>query len=446
MAELSASLAKGTMMSADVAYPILEDGERVFTVPGSPFKFGPGVLDELGDDARQLGMTRVALFTDENVAATEPLQTALASLSRAGVDVDVYDTVKVEPTDTSFEQAGAFASEGGFDGYVSLGGGSVIDTAKAANLQASYPDDLIAYVNAPLGHGKPVPGPVKPHIACPTTCGTGSETTSVAIFDMVRERVKTGISSRFLRPTLALVDPVTTHTLPSGVVASTGFDVLTHAIESYTARPYNSRPRTAPAMRPPYQGANPYSDIGAEAAIRIGGRYLVEAVLNTESFEARHPLMFAATLAGQAFGNAGVHIPHAMSYSVAGMNHDYVAKGYERAKPMVPHGISVVINAPAAFRFTAPAAPERHLKVAAALGAKTDGASLEEAGEVLARRLTDMMKQTGVPAGLRQIGYGEEHIPDLVKGAFAQQRLLAQAPRPVTEEALAALYRDAMSY
>lgn len=423
-----------------------EDGETIFTVPGSAFKFGAGALREVGEDARQLGIARVALFTDENVAATEMLATALASLKRAGIDVEVFDKVKVEPTDRSFEEAGAFAAAGRFDGFVSLGGGSVIDTAKVANLLATWPDELLAYVNAPLGRAKPVPGPLKPHIACPTTCGTGSETTGVAVFDMVREQLKTGVSSKHLRPTLALVDPVTTHTLPPGVVAATGFDVLTHAIESYTARPYDSRPRSAPAARPAYQGANPYSDIGAEAAIRLGGRHLVEAVVNTDSMEPRHHLMFAATLAGQAFGNAGVHIPHAMSYSVAGMNHSFVARGYEKANAMVPHGISVVINAPAAFRFTAPANPQRHLQAAAALGADTRGAGESEGGELLARRLIEMMRATGLPGGIAALGYREADIPALAKGAFAQKRLLAQSPRDVTEQDLAGIYRDAMVY
>ena len=427
-------------------YPNLGNGESIFTVPASTIKFGPGALGELGDDARRLGITRAALFTDEHVVETESMKTALDSLTAAGVDVVVFDAVKVEPTDASFIEAANFAAEGNFDGYISLGGGSVIDTCKIANLLATYPDDLLAYVNAPIGRGKPVPGPVKPHIACPTTCGTGSETTGVAVFDLVEHQVKTGISSVYLRAALALVDPVTTHTLPAGIVAATGFDVLTHAIESFTARSYTTRAKPAPGTRPPYQGSNPFSDIGSEAAIRIGGACLVDAVTDPDNLEARHQLMFAATLAGQAFGNAGVHIPHAMSYSVAGLNHEYIARGYEKANPMVPHGLSVVINAPAAFRFTGPASPGRHLQAADALGADTSNASPADGGELLATRLADMMRATGLPGGLAEIGYGEEDIPALVKGCYAQQRLLAQTPCPVNEEDLAGIYLDAMKY
>ena len=435
-------------MTDETFYTPLQNGEQIFTVPASAMKFGVGALGEIGDEAKAMGITRCALFTDSNVAKTPALKTALDALAGAGVETVVYDAVRVEPTDESFSDAATFAGSGGFDGFVSLGGGSVIDTAKAANLLASHPDDLLAYVNAPHGQAKPVPGPLLPHIACPTTAGTGSEITGVAVFDLVQQKVKTGISSVHLRPSLAVVDPTSTETMTPGVVAATGFDVLTHAIESFTARPYTSRPRPEPGKRPPYQGANPFSDIGSLEAIRMGGEHLVRAVTGTDAAatHSRHQLMFAATLAGQAFGNAGVHIPHAMSYSVAGLNHEYVAKGYEKANPMVPHGLSVVINAPAAFRFTASSCPERHLQAAEALGADVSNASPAHGGELLAGRLIEMMQATGLPSGLAEIGYGEDDIPALVKGSYAQQRLLAQAPCPVSEDDLAGLYRAAMKY
>jgi len=294
-------------------------GETTFTVSASNIKFGAGCLRELGPDASLLGMKRVAFFVDANVLETEPARVALESLNGANVDAVIYEDAHVEPTDTSFREATDFARDGEFDGFISLGGGSVMDTAKAANLFATYPDDLLAYVNAPIGQAKPVPGPVKPHIACPTTSGTGSETTGVTIFDFVERNVKTGISSKWLKPTMAVVDPTTTESLPGGIVAATGFDVFTHAIESYTAVPFTGRDRPAsPDLRPPYQGANPYSDIGSMHAIRLGGRYLIRAVNDASDHEARHALMFASTLAGLSFGNAGVHIPHAMSYAAPG--------------------------------------------------------------------------------------------------------------------------------
>ena len=434
-------------MAANTTYLAPGEGETVFSVSASPIKFGVGALGELGADAQSLGMQRVALFVDPHVLASAPGETALRSLSDAGVDVAVYDRMRCEPNSDSFEAAAAFARDGNFDGFVSLGGGSVMDTAKAANLLSTYPDELIAYVNAPIGRAKPIPGRLKPHIACPTTCGTGSETTGITIVDLTSVGLKTGIASPLLKPSLAIVDPTTTETLPGGVVAASGFDVLTHAVESYTARPYTSRPRPShPSQRPPYQGATPYNDIGSIAAIRLGGKYLVRAVRDAGDKEARHQLMFASTLAGLAFGSAGVHIPHAMSYSVATLRHEYVARGYEEREPMVPHGIAVVINAPAAFRFTASANPARHLEAAAALGADVTGAMPEDAGEILARTFIALMRATGLPSGIAALGYGEADVTALAEGAYAQQRPLVMAPRSVSIEDLKGLYRDALRY
>ena len=434
-------------MSANPTYLAPGEGETVFAVSSVPIKFGPGALRELGADAQALGMKRVAMFVDPHVLASAPGESAITSLREAGVDVGVFDQARCEPNSDSFEAAAAFARDGAFDGFVSLGGGSVMDTAKAANLLSTYPDELIAYINAPIGKAKPIPGKLKPHIACPTTCGTGSETTGITIVDLKSVGLKTGIASPLLKPTLAIVDPTTTESLPGGVVAASGFDVLTHACESYTARPFTSRPRPAhPGQRPPYQGSTPYNDIGALAAIRLGGRYLARAVRDARDTEARHQLMFASTLAGLAFGSAGVHIPHAMSYSVATLKHQFTARGYEELEPMVPHGIAVVINAPAAFRFTAAANPARHLEAAAALGTDVAGVQPEDAGEILARAFISLMRETGLPNGIAALGYGEADIPALADGAHAQQRLLAMAPRSVSRPDLVGLYRDALRY
>jgi len=423
--------------------------ESVFTVDPVFLKYGHGALAELGADAAALGMKRVMLVTERHLLDLPPVRTARDALAAAGLEVVVWARALVEPTDASFREAIEAATEIAPDGFVSVGGGTVIDTAKAANLYTTWPtDDFLDYVNAPVGGAKPVPGPLKPHLACPTTAGTGSETTAVAIFDLVGSNVKTGIASKFLRPTRAVVDPTATYSAPPGVVACCGFDVLTHAIESWTARPYTSRDKPAdPAGRPPYQGANPWSDGGALRAIELGGRYLERAVAEPEDTEARDGLCFAATLAGMAFGNAGVHVPHAMSYAVAGMGHGFHARGYEDEKGMVPHGLSVVINAPAAFRFTADASPDRHLRAAAALGVPgTEGADPDDAGDLLAGRLEEMMRATGLPSGLEALGYSEDDVPRLVEGTWKQQRLLVMAPKEVTRDDLAALFRAGMRY
>ena len=370
-----------------------------------------------------------------------------SALRAVDVDVTIYDEVRVEPTDQSFKQATRFAAEGRFDGFVSVGGGSVIDTCKAANLYSSHPAEFLTYVNAPIGDGQAVPGALKPHIACPTTSGTGSECTGMAIFDLLECHVKTGIASRALRPTLALIDPDVTATLPANVVAASGFDVLSHALESYTARPYTQRTAPqSPALRPMSQGANPWSDVGCVEALRRTGQYLVRAVRDAGDAQARHGMMYAATLAGIAFGNSGVHLPHGMAYSVAGLIRDYRPDGYPKEEAICPHGISVIVDAPSVVRFTASASPARHLEATRLLGGDAADAGEEDAGEVLAGCIIQMMRDTDMPNGIAALGYGESDVAALARGAFAQQRLLANSPVAVNEEDLQALYRSASSY
>ena len=436
-------------MSCFHGYDFAAGGEEAFAVDGNAVTFGPGVLAECGPTLAALGCRRVALVTDARVGALRHVAAARASLAAAGVDAAVFDEVHVEPTDRSMAAAAAFARQGRFDGYVSVGGGSVIDTCKAAALYATWPADFFDYVNAPIGGGRAVPGPLPPHVACPTTAGTGSECTGIAIFDAVSLGAKTGIASRRLRPTHALVDPTCTETLPPSVVAAAGFDVLCHAVESYTARPFSARPRpAAPSARPMSQGRNPWSDLGSLEALRLCGRYLVRAVADAGDLEARHSLAWAATLAGIAFGNAGVHLPHAMSYAVAGLAHDlgYHCPGYPDDEAFVPHGLSVIVNAPSVFRALAPSAPERHLEAARALGADTRDAGAADAGALLADTLVAMMKTAAAPNGLGGVGYRAGDAARLARGAFAQKRLVDNAPRAVDEAGLASLFADALRY
>ncbi|RKH06726.1 iron-containing alcohol dehydrogenase [Corallococcus sp. CA053C] len=429
-------------------YPAVGEGcDGAFTVDTSRITFGQGCLAEVGDRARALGMTRVALFSDARVARLPHFEKVRQSLLAAGLDVAVYTDVHVEPTDRSFLDAARFASELRPDGYVSLGGGSVIDTCKAANLYATHPADFLAYVNAPVGEGRPVPGPLKPHLACPTTSGTGSEVTGITIFDLLSLAAKTGIASPALRPTEALIDPDCTTTLPGEVVAASGLDVLSHALESYTARPYVRRPAPArPSLRPMSQGANPWSDLGCREALRLMGLYLERGVKDAQDSEAREQLMWAATLAGIAFGNAGVHAPHGMAYAVAGRVRDFHPSGYPEGEALVPHGMAVIVNAPAVFRYTATASPERHLEAAGYLGADVRGAGPGDAGEVLAGRLVQVMRAVGMPNGLGGVGYTDADVEALTEGAFPQQRLLQNAPREMTRPVLNDLFHQALRY
>jgi hydroxyacid-oxoacid transhydrogenase len=424
-----------------------EGSDRGFTVGMPTFTFGPGVLAEAGAQAREIGMRRVALFTDRRMRDSEPFRTVQASLAAAGVDAVVFDEVEIEPTDASFQHAARFAREARPDGYVSVGGGSVMDTCKAANLYASHPADFMAYVNAPIGAGQKVPGPVLPHLACPTTSGTGSETTGIAIFNLRAINAKTGIISRRLIPTVALIDPDVTATLPAKAVAATGFDCMSHALEAITARAYPRRVSPARGVdRPVSQGANPFSDLLAAQALTLVGRYLVRAVADAQDREARTEMMYAAMLAGIAFNAAGCHLPHGLSYAVSALATRTQVEGYPEGKPLVPHGMAVVLNNPSVWRFTAPAHPERHLHCAHCLGADAAGAAREDAGEVLAGRVIELMRAVDMPNGLSALGLSANDVEALAQGAQPQHRVIRNAPVDVGHAELTHLFRAALRY
>jgi len=422
-----------------------EPRDTAFEMATSNIRFGSGVTAEIGMDLADLGAKRVLVFTDRRLAELPVMDTVCQSLRQEGVGFDVFDSVRVEPTDESMLLAVEAAKRAPYDAYVAVGGGSVIDTAKVANLLATYPADLMDYVNAPLGKAKPVPGPLKPLIAVPTTAGTGSETTGVAIFDLTSMHAKTGIAHRRLKPTLGIVDPENTRSLAPLVAASTGLDVLCHALESYTALPFDQRPRPArPLLRPAYQGANPISDIWSLRALELTGKYLPRVYADSRDDEARSNMLLAATMAGMGFGNAGVHLCHGMSYPVSGMVRDYQPEGYPTEHPLVPHGISVVLQAPAVFRFTAPACPERHLRAAQALGFDVTTDDLPQIGERLAAGLVDLIRSLGLPSGLAAIGFTSDDIPQLVAGTLPQHRVTKLSPRPASEDDLRQLFADTM--
>jgi alcohol dehydrogenase class IV len=428
-------------------FAAIEGSDRGFTVGMPTFTFGAGVLAEAGENARELGLKRVAVFTDARLASSEHVATVLASLKAANVGCTIYDSVVIEPTDASLQDAARFAADGKFDGYVSVGGGSVMDTCKAANLYACYPAEFMTYVNAPVGGGRKVPGPVKPHMACPTTSGTGSETTGIAIFTLRSINAKTGIISRRLVPDIALIDPNVAASLPKNAVAATGFDCMSHALESITARAYPRRVNPAKGVqRPVSQGANPFSDMLATEALKSVGKFLVRAVNDASDAEARTEMMYAAMLAGVAFNAAGCHLPHGLSYAVSGLAKDWHVDGYPEGKTLVPHGMAVVLNNPSVWRFIAPCCPERHLHGAHCLGADTRGAANTDAGEVLAQRVIEMMRATAMPNGLGALGFDASHLDALATGAEPQYRVIRNAPKDVARDDLTALFRAALRY
>lgn len=416
--------------------------ESVFTYGAPQLKFGEGASDEIGYDLSQLGVARVLVVTDPGVAATGHPQRVADQMAQFGIEAAVFDAVHVEPTDASLALAIEHARETGpWDAYVAVGGGSAIDTAKAVNLLTSNDGELMDYVNPPVGGGRAPSRPLRPFVAVPTTTGTGAESTTVCVLDVLEQRVKTGISHARLRPTLAVVDPVLTRSQPAGVTAASGMDILCHALESYTARDFASYDRKRPEQRVPYCGANPISDMWSERAMGLLATSFRRAVHHGDDAGARHEMALAATFAGLGFGNAGVHLPHANAYPVAGQVRDFRPDGYDADHAMVPHGMAVSLTAPEAFRWTFEASPERHLRAATLLDPDhTHG----EGPDTLPAVLVDLMRDIGIPAGLAAVGYGEDDVDGLVEGTLKQQRLLATAPREVTEDDVAGILRRSM--
>ncbi len=380
--------------------------ETVFTMEMTPIKFGPGATDEVAYDLKRLGVRHVLIVTDRTIMKLGLPERVRRLLEEAGINAEIYDAVHVEPTDQSFEAIATFVKGRDYDGFVAVGGGSSIDSAKAANLLSCYPAPVMDYINKPIGKGIPVPGPLKPLVALPTTAGTGAETTANAIMDVLALKVKTGISHRYLRPSLAIIDPLNTVTLPPMATAYPGF----------------------------------------EKALEYTGRYLRRAVLNGMDVEARTYMALAATYAGIGFGNAGVHVPHAIAYPIAGMVKNFSPPDYPKEEPMIPHGLSVIITAPSTFRWTYPVDPERHLRAAQLLGANMNGLTSAEMPEVLPRTLLSLMSDTGIPNGLAALGYGESDVSTLIDGTLKQQRLLVNSPRTVGAEELQYVIQHSFEY
>jgi len=413
--------------------------DPVFSFRTVPLKFGVGVLSEIGYDLSTLNVRKGLIVTDKQlVEKTKVVEQAKAYIEERSIEVEVWDNVEPEPSEGSIKNGIEYAKERGHGFIVGLGGGSALDTAKIINLYTSFPADFYDYFSPPIGRGVKIPGPLKPLIAIPTTSGTGSETTGVAIVTFQDKKVKFGLSSKYLMPTLALLDPQVTLSMPPSVTANTGMDALMHAIEAYTAIPYGIRPKPKSLeARPVYQGSNPISDVLAERAIEVIGENLLSAYSNGNNLEARANMHLAASIAGLAFGNAGVHIPHALSYPIGG---EALEKGSK-----IPHGLAVAITGPATLKVFAPYLKDRCAKVAGLLG-ETEGLTAYEGALKASEFVVELMRALRMPNGIKELGFNRSDVPNLAEKALIQQRLLALSPITVSKRLLEQILEESLQY
>uniref|UniRef100_A0A914E0R9 hydroxyacid-oxoacid transhydrogenase n=1 Tax=Acrobeloides nanus TaxID=290746 RepID=A0A914E0R9_9BILA len=349
--------------------------EYAFEMSGSVLRFGPGVTKEVGHDILNFKAKNPVVITDKNVKNTTAFKQVEQSLKSLGISYEVFDKVKCEPAVENAIEAIEFCRAKNFDCFIAVGGGSTIDTTKTAALYTSNPEaDVYDFFIVPFGKGLLPQNKTLPIIAIPTTAGTGSECTAAAVFDMPEKKCKCGIRVRAIKPHLSLVDPLNVVSMPRNVAIYSGFDVLSHALESFTNKPYYERlPRPEkPEFRPLYQGANPISDVWARETLRIVHKYFRRAVSNPDDIEARSQMQLAACYAGMGIGNAGVHFCHGLSYPISSQgkfcSKPYVDSEYD-GHSLIPHGLSVIVTAPAVFQFTVWANPKRHLEAARILGA-----------------------------------------------------------------------------
>lgn len=450
-------------------------GDFAFEMAASNLRFGQGSTSEVGMDLSNMiaelptserANAKIAIFTDKTVSKLPVMKTVEESLLREGLNWVLWDKCAVEPTDKSWNEAIEWTRSANITHFLAVGGGSSMDTAKAANLYNTYKEaDLYDFINAPIGKGLPITKKLSPLIAIPTTAGTGSETTGTAVLDIPSRQFKTAIAHRNLKPTLGIVDTNNTKTCPKHVAISAGLDVLFHALESWTVIPFTERePRpNNPMYRPAYQGSNPLSDIFARWALEQTTHWLPKIAKEPDNPDHKGQMLMAASIAGMGFGNAGVHMCHGFSYPISSLNKlrekskQYIHPSYDPTAPLVPHGLAVSLTAPAVFNFTAVSSPDRHREAASVFMGKDRAHELSnvkdrDIGLKLREEIQRFLETVEVPRGLNAIGYSSSDIESLVEGCLPQRRVLNLAPglakhnNAEEKEQLAGIIEDSMKW
>ena len=367
----------------------------------------PGASERLAEVAKDLGMRHPCVVTDGGIAASGMLEPLVNRLQQAGLAVSVFKDVVADPPESVVEQALKVAREAGCDGVIGFGGGSAMDTAKLVALLVSGEQTLQQVYG--VGNAK---GQRLPLIQIPTTAGTGSEVTPIAIVT-TGETTKMGVVAPQLLPDVALLDATLTTGLPAAVTAATGIDAMVHAIEAYTSK-----------LR-----KNPYSDMLAREALKLLSSNIETAVTNGSDLHARSNMLLGAMLAGQAFANAPVAAVHALAYPLGGIYH-------------IPHGLSNALVLPHVMRFNLPEAEKAYAELARSV---LPGGTLvgDKPASTLINWLANLSGELGLQTRLRDMNISEDALPRLASEAMLQQRLLINNPREVSEADALAIYQAA---
>jgi alcohol dehydrogenase class IV len=396
--------------------------------------FGRGVVRRTGEAVRRLSAERALLVTDPALVAAGLHRPVERSLAEAGIAVERFEGGRAKPTLDAVAACTAVVQDGAYQALVALGGGSNIDLAKAAAVIARYGGSAEDYMGE-----RQVPGPILPLVAISTTAGTGSEVSGASVLaDPARGR-RGAILSNYLRPGVAIYDPVLTLSCPPQVTADAGIDALTPAVEAYMVVDYRHEtpgdpaPGDEPSSEPPpglYHGRFPLSDLLAEQAIDLAGRYLRRAVYRGGDLEAREGMHLASLLAGMAFSNAGLTAVHALEYPVG------VATG-------CTHGAGNGLLLPYVMAYNVPACPERLATVARLLGEEVGGLPIRDAAFRAAEAVQRLKEDIGIPLDLRTLGVQESDLRPLAEATAQITRLLQANPRPLDTDALEEILRQA---
>ena len=386
--------------------------------------FGPHAVDRVGQMARRLGLRRALIVSDEVLARIGIVDQVRQPLKEAGIEVGLFAGGEPDPSTTTVDGCVEAARAGTFDALVAVGGGSNIDTAKTAATILTHGGEVSDYFGVDR-----VPGPLMPLIAVATTAGTGSEVTAGSVITDVSVDVKKAILSPYMRPSVAICDPLLTMSCPAKVTADSGIDALTHAIGAFTCIDYRFLPAVEEPI-PVYPGKSPLTDSLALQAIELIGRNLRLAVYQPENLQAREGMSLAAMVAGLAFSNAGLVIVHSLQYAVATRVHNSHGEGNGMLLPYV-------------MQYNLPARPELFATIARLLGERVEGLTPIEAAAKSVDAVQRLKSDIGIPMRLRDVGVQESDIPAMAQQAIAVGRLLELNPRPLRLQDMEGILRAA---